>query len=47
MTYVRVYYCEMKKMVHDEKLLMQFFHESLSDTCLSWYIKLDNIKVNK
>jgi hypothetical protein len=37
----------MTEVVHDEKLLMHVFQNSLSGATLSWYIRLDNIKINK
>jgi hypothetical protein len=33
--------------VHDEKLFIHFFQDSLSDIALTWYMWLDNIKVKK
>ena len=35
----------MAEVVHDEKLLMHFFQDSLSEAALSWYMRLDNIRV--
>jgi hypothetical protein len=35
----------MAEVVHDEKLLMHFFQDSLSGATLSWYMRLDNIKI--
>jgi len=37
----------MAKIVYDEKLLMHFFHESLSGIALSWLMRLDNTKKKK
>ena len=31
--------------MHDEKLLMHFFQDSLSGVALSQYMKLDNMKI--
>jgi hypothetical protein len=31
--------------MHDEKLLIHFFQDSLSRTMLSWYIRLDNMNL--
>ena len=35
----------MIKVVHDEKLLIHFFQDSLSGVALSWYMRLDNTKI--
>jgi hypothetical protein len=35
----------MVEVVHDEKLPMHFFQDSLSGAMLSWYIRLDNMKI--
>jgi hypothetical protein len=37
----------MAEVVDDEKLLIHFFQDSLSDAALTWYIRLDNTKVKK
>jgi hypothetical protein len=37
----------MAEVVDDEKLLIHFFQDSLSDTTLTWYMRLDNTKVKK
>ena len=37
----------MTEVVYDEKLLIHFFQDSLSDVVLTWYIRLDNTKVKK
>jgi len=37
----------MAKVVDDEKLLIHFFQDSLSDGALTWYMRLDNTKVKK
>jgi hypothetical protein len=37
----------MVEVVHDEKLLMQFFQDSLSGVVLSLYMRLDNMKIGK
>jgi len=37
----------MAEVVDDEKLLIHFFQDSLSDTALTWYMRLDNTKVKK
>jgi hypothetical protein len=35
-THLKFYYNKMTKVVHDEKLLMHFFLDSLSGAALSW-----------
>ena len=37
----------MTEVVYDEKLLIHFFQDSLSDATLIWYMLLDNTKVKK
>jgi hypothetical protein len=37
----------MAEVVDDEKLLIHFFQDSLSDAALTWYMRLDNTKVKK
>jgi len=37
----------MAEVVHDEKLLMHFFQDSLSGATLSWYMRLDNTKIRR
>jgi hypothetical protein len=37
----------MAEVVDDEKLLIHFFQDSLSDAALTWYMRLDNIEVKK
>jgi hypothetical protein len=40
-------YCNKMAVVHDEKLLMHFFQDSLNGVALSWYMRLDNNKYPK
>jgi hypothetical protein len=47
MTHLRSYCNKMAEVVHDEKLLMHFFQDSLSGVTLSWYIRLDNTKIRR
>jgi hypothetical protein len=37
----------MTEIVHDKKLLMHFFQDSLSGATLSWYMRLDNTKIRR
>jgi len=47
MTHLRSYCNKMAEVVHDEKLLMHFFQDSLSGATLSWYMRLDNTKIQR
>jgi len=46
-THLKSYCNKMAEVVHDEKLLMHFFQDSLSGAALSWYMRLDNTKIRK
>jgi len=46
-THLKAYCNKMAEVVDDEKLLIHFFQDSLSDTTLTWYVRLDNTKVKK
>jgi hypothetical protein len=46
-THLKAYCNKMVEVVDDEKLLIHFFQDSLSDTALTWYIRLNNTKVKK
>jgi hypothetical protein len=37
----------MIEVVHDKKLLMHFFQDSLSIAALNWYIRLDRTNIQK
>jgi hypothetical protein len=37
----------MDEVVYDEKLLIHFFKDSLSNAALIWYMRLDNTEVKK
>jgi len=47
MTHLKSYCNKMTEVVHDEKLLMHFFLDSLSGAALSWYVRLDNTKIRR
>jgi hypothetical protein len=47
MTHLKSYCNKMAEVVHDEKLLMYFFQDSLSRAALSWYMRLDNTKIRR
>jgi hypothetical protein len=46
-THLKVYCNKMAEVVDDEKLLIHFFQDSLSGAALTWYMRLNNIKVKK
>jgi len=46
-THLKSYCNKMAEVVHDEKLLMHFFQDNLSGATLSWYMILDNTKIQK
>jgi hypothetical protein len=47
MTHLKCYCNKMTEVVHDKKLLMHFFQDSLSRAILSLYMKLDNTKIRR
>jgi hypothetical protein len=42
-----LHYNKIAEVVHDEKLLMHFFQDSLSGATLSWHMRLDNTKIQR
>jgi hypothetical protein len=46
-THLKTYCNKMAEVVYDEKLLIHFFQDSLSDVALTWYIWLDTTKIKK
>jgi hypothetical protein len=46
-THLKAYCNKITEVVDDEKLLVHFFQDSLSDAALTWYMRLDNTKVKK
>jgi len=46
-THLKSYCNKMTEEVHDKKLLMHFFQDSLSGTVLSWYMRLDNTRIRR
>jgi len=44
-THLKAYCNKMAEVVYDEKLLIHFFQDSLSDAALAWYTRLDNTKI--
>jgi hypothetical protein len=47
MTHLKSYCNKMAEVMHDEKLLMHFFQDSLSGATLNWYMRLDNTKIRR
>jgi hypothetical protein len=41
-THLKAYCNKIAEVVYDEKVLIHFFQDSLSDVVLTWYIRLDN-----
>jgi hypothetical protein len=37
----------MAEVIYDDKLLIYFFQDSLARSALSWYMRLDNVKIKK
>jgi hypothetical protein len=35
----------MAKVIHDDRMLIYFFQDSITGSALSWYMRLDNIKI--
>jgi hypothetical protein len=46
-THLNVYCNKIAEVVYDDKLLLHFFQDNLSDAALTWYIRLGNTKVKK
>jgi hypothetical protein len=46
-THLKAYCNKMVEVVYDEKLLIHFFQDSISDVAFTWYMRLDNTKVKK
>ena len=46
-THLRYYCNKMAEVIYDDKLLIYFFQDSLAGSALSWYMRLDNVKVKK
>jgi hypothetical protein len=46
-THLRSYCNKMAEVIHDDKLLIYFFQDSLSGSALSWYMRLDNTRIKK
>jgi len=44
-THLRSYYNKMAGMIHNDNMLIYFFQDSLAGSALSWYMRLDNIKI--
>jgi hypothetical protein len=46
-THLKAYRNKMAEVVHDEKLLIHFFQDSLSDVAFTLYMRLYNTKIKK
>jgi hypothetical protein len=46
LTHLKAYCNKMAQVVNNEKLLVHFFQDSLSDATLVWYIKLNNTEIH-
>jgi len=46
-TLLKTYNNKIVEVVYDEKLLIHFFQDNLSDIAFIWYMQLDNIKVKR
>jgi hypothetical protein len=46
-THLQSYYNKMAEVIHDDKMLIYFFQDSLSGSSLSWYMRLENVKIKK
>jgi hypothetical protein len=46
-THLRSYYNKMAEVIHDDKLLIYFFQDSLTGPALNWYMRLDNVRIKK
>jgi hypothetical protein len=46
-TYLRSYYNKMVEVIHNDKLLINFFKDNFYGSVLSWYMTLDNTRVKK
>jgi hypothetical protein len=44
-THLRSYYNKMAEVIYDDRMLIYFFQDSLTGSALSWYMRLDNIKM--
>jgi hypothetical protein len=44
-THLRSYCNKMVEVIRDDKLLIYFFQDSLAGSALSWYMRLDNVRI--
>jgi hypothetical protein len=42
-----VYYNKMAEMIHNDKMLIYFFQDSLTGSALRWYMGLNSSEINK
>jgi hypothetical protein len=46
-THLKSYCNKMSEVVHDEKMLMHLVQDSLSEVALNWYLRLDNMQIQR
>jgi hypothetical protein len=46
-THLRSYCNKMAEVIHDDKMLIYFFQDSLSGSASSWYMRLETVKIKK
>jgi len=46
-THLRSYCNKMAKVIRDDKLLIYFFQDSLAGFALSWYMRLDSVRIRR
>ena len=44
-THLRSYYNKIAEVIRDDKLLIYFFQDSLAGAALSWYMRLDSVRI--
>ncbi|XP_061951881.1 uncharacterized protein LOC133674685 [Populus nigra] len=44
-THLRSYYNKMAEVIRNDKLLIYFFQDSLAGSALSWYMRLDSVRI--
>jgi len=44
-THLRSYCNKMAEVIRDDKLLIYFFQDSLTESALSWYMRLDSVRI--
>ena len=44
-THLRSYYNKMAEVIRDDKLIIYFFQDSLAGSALSWYMRLESVRI--